>query len=101
MSNKKEYLYVIIYDIVNIICWLTLAILFNKWWIMFFASITMLTLKNGTSHSRTCDNCGKRGPSAESSEETINKAKKIGWHHNPDGTDYCPECTSSFTKINK
>ena len=95
---KKEYLYVIIYNIINIICWFTLAILFSKWWIMLFAWITSLQLKHGDrKYSRTCDKCGKRSPYADNPTDALKKAVEAGWHHYPDDIDYCPECCKNFT----
>jgi hypothetical protein len=94
---KKEYFYIIIYNIINIICWCALAIIFNKWWIMIFACLTTMTWKDKEGYYRICDKCGKRSESAESYNEALVKAKKAGWvHYEGVNTDYCPECQDEF-----
>ena len=79
-----------------VICWLVLAIIFHKWWIMFFAALFMSGLKTEyKQHYRICDKCGKRSPCADNYNEALDKAKEAGWIHCVDGNkDYCPDCQS-------
>lgn len=90
--NKCPWLVVMIYNIICIICWAALAIIFEKWWITLFAILFISTFKSiGT--TIYCDECGKTGPSGNSSEEARKKAKEAGWMYYPvTNTDCCPDC---------
>lgn len=83
----------VIKNSIAILAWTILAIIFNKWWIAFFAILFMSGLKTGYKHYRICDKCGKHSPYADSYNEALDKAKKVGWIHNADDNeDYCPDC---------
>lgn len=83
-------------NIVVVLAWTTLAILFNKWWIAFFALLFVSELKTKTNNYRICDGCGKHSPYASSYNEALDKAKEAGWIHYVDGNrDYCPECAKN------
>ena len=78
---------------VCVICWTILAILFNKWWILFFALLFMSSYTAQYKSYRVCDKCGKHSPYANSYNEALDAAKKEGWLHVvEDNKDYCPEC---------
>lgn len=80
---------------VSTICWTALAIIFNKWWIALFGLlfISFIESTRSKSHSIYCDECGKTGPSGNSSEEARKKAKEAGWMYYPvTNTDCCPDC---------
>ena len=77
---------------IAIIAWVTLAIIFNKWWIALFGLLFMSDLKTKQNY-RVCDGCGKHSPYADSCNEALDEAKEAGWLHIVDGNkDYCPEC---------
>lgn len=81
-------------NIIAIIAWTTLAILFNKWWIAFFSLLFISSIKIPIKSCRVCDGCGKHSPYANSYNEALDKAKEAGWIHYVDGNkDYCPECS--------
>ena len=80
-----------------VICWIALAIIFNKWWIALFAALFMSGLQTKYKSYRICDGCGKHSPYADSYNEALDKAKKVGWLHIEDGNkDHCPECRRRF-----
>lgn len=80
---------------VCLICWVVLAIVFNKWWIALFSMLCMSSLSTETVRKRfrKCDKCGKHSPYADSEADALEKAKAAGWVHCENGDlDYCPEC---------
>ena len=80
-------------NIVAIIAWTALTILFNKWWIALFALLFVSGIQTKNNSYRVCDGCGKHSPYANSYNEALDKAKEAGWVHYVDGNrDYCPEC---------
>lgn len=80
-------------NIINIACWVALAIIFNKWWIALFAVLFVSNIRTKHQSYRVCDGCGKHSPYADSYDEALTKAKEAGWLHVVDGNrDYCPEC---------
>lgn len=83
---------VIILNIVSLVTWATLAVIFNKWWIALFAIIFFMTVNNSHIY---CDGCGKKGPTANSVNEARAKAHGEGWitsTHEGKTLDYCPKC---------
>lgn len=88
-----------LYNIFVLICFTVLAVLFNKWWVIFFALLFL-----GSSHietiyakCRVCDNCGAKSQSAITADEAISRAKQAGWVHINEGNlDYCPKCKSKL-----
>lgn len=91
--NKGTWWAWAIYNSVCLICWIALAIIFNKWWIALFAMLFMGSLKTVHKRYRLCDKCGNHSPYADSEAEALKKAKEAGWVHFEDGDrDYCPEC---------
>lgn len=94
---NKDVLYVSIYNIINIICWTIIAILFDKWWILLFSILTYASLKH-RAYRKVCDNCGKKGPPAESSADAESKAKAAGWIKYDDKDFCCLKCHHEFTK---
>ena len=81
-------------NIMCVVCWTVLAIVFNKWWIALFGLLFMNGFKQQQmQYYRVCDKCGKHSPNADSYNEALDKAKAAGWTHLVDGNkDYCPEC---------
>lgn len=78
---------------ITIICFTTLAIMFNKWWIIFFALLFSSSFQTQHKSCRVCDKCGKHSPYADSYNDALDKAKEAGWIHYVDSnTDYCPDC---------
>jgi hypothetical protein len=89
----------IIYNIINLICFTTLAIVFNKWWIIFFAILFVMTPKVIIKQRRKCDGCGIQSDYGDSRDDAIEKAVNSGWVHIPEGNlDYCPNCKDKFNK---
>lgn len=80
-----------------IICWVVLAIIFNKWWIALIGILFMSDIKQNHNYYRTCDKCGKHGPYTDSHNEALEKAKEAGWVHCVENNkDYCPECRKNI-----
>lgn len=80
-------------NIIAIIAWTALAILFDKWWIALFSLLFISSIKIPIKSCRVCDRCGKHSPYANSYNEALDKAKEAGWIHYVDSNkDYCPEC---------
>jgi hypothetical protein len=80
-------------NIVCVVAWVVLAIVFNKWWIALFGALFMSSLTTNISKHRICDKCGKHSPYAENHNEALDKAKEAGWVHYVEGDkDYCPDC---------
>ena len=78
---------------ISIICWVVLAIVFNKWWIALFAALFLSSLETKYKRYRVCDGCGKHSPYADSYNEALDKAKEAGWvHYVNSNKDYCPDC---------
>lgn len=91
--NKGAWWAWAIHNSVSLICWIALAIIFNKWWIALFAMLFMGSLKTVHKRYRVCDKCGSHSPYADSEAEALEKAKEAGWVHFETGDkDYCPEC---------
>lgn len=91
--NKSAWWAWAIRNSVSVICWVALAIVFNKWWIALFSMLFLCSLQTEIKHYRICDKCGKHSEYADSYNEALDKAKKAGWVHYVEGNkDYCPEC---------
>lgn len=100
--NKNVWVYTLAINIIYIVCWVVLAIAFNKWWVALFAALFVTTPKFATvqKYYRICDQCGKQSPYADSYNEAIDKAKAAGWIIRKDGDkwdDRCPECQKEGT----
>ena len=93
MSNKLFWI-CIIKNIVALICFTVLAIVFHKWWIILFALLFMSSVETKhKSYSRVCDGCGKHSPYADSYNQALEEARLAGWVHITDtNKDYCPQC---------
>lgn len=92
---NKTYLMITIENIINIVCWTILAIIFNKWWVALFSILFIKTVKQVRLHHRICDKCGKHGPLASTYDEAIEKAQEAGWLIRKVGDkwdDRCPDC---------
>lgn len=80
-----------------IFAWVTLAVVFNKWWIALFALLFMSGLKRDYKSYRVCDKCGKHSPYADDYNDALSKAIEAGWLHVVDGNrDYCPDCRNKI-----
>ena len=90
--NNKSIIAIILYDICALGVFLTLSILFNHWWIIFFSLLFITFPTTIQRHYRVCDSCGKKSEPMETREEAIERAIKDGWAHYDNNTDYCPEC---------
>ena len=95
--KKNIYLACAIQNAACIICCTILAIIFQKWWMVFFSILFFSYVKEPTTtYFRVCDKCGKHSPEADTYNNALEKAKDFGWTHikNDDKwEDYCPECS--------
>lgn len=91
---NSNYTWVLfLYNIVAVISFVVLAILFNHWWIALFSLLFLTSQNTIIKRRRKCDMCGAYSEGAETIEEAIKKAEKAGWIHIAKGDkDYCPEC---------
>lgn len=97
-----DILFILIKNLLTIIAFIVLAIVFNHWWISLFALLFMTNYKTSVGRARICDKCGKRSPSADSDEDAIKVAKLAGWvHFNQGNLDYCPDCKDSINQYGK
>lgn len=97
--NKHTIWAIAIKNSICVICWTTIVIIFNKWWIALFGILflTSYTTELVKKYYRTCDGCGKHSEYADSPTEALDKAKAAGWKHIVDGNkDYCPECQTKM-----
>jgi hypothetical protein len=84
---------------IMLLAWTALAIVFNKWWIAFFAILFMNSFQTTHKSYRVCDACGKHSPGADNYNEALDKAKEAGWLHIVEGNkDYCPDCRKENDK---
>jgi hypothetical protein len=101
--NKSAWWAWAIKNSICTICWVVLAIVFNKWWIALFSLLFLSSLQSSPQtkkYYRFCDKCGKHSEYADSYNEALDKAKKAGWIHYVEGNkDYCPECKNKLAKI--
>lgn len=92
-----DILFILIKNLLTIIAFIVLAIVFNHWWISLFALLFMTNYRTSAGRVRICDKCGKRSPTADSDEDAIKLAKSKGWvHFNQGNLDYCPDCKDSI-----
>ena len=83
----------VVKNIVVVLAWSILAIIFNKWWIALFSILFVNGLQTKYRNYRVCDKCGKHSLYADTYNEALDKAKEAGWIHYVDGNkDYCPDC---------
>ena len=91
--NKVAWAAWAVKNIICVVCWTVLAIVFNKWWIALFGLLFMTSIKQQLQYYRICDKCGKHSPYANGYNEALDAAKAEGWVHYAEGNkDYCPEC---------
>lgn len=94
----------LIYNIINLICFIILAIIFCKWWIIFFALLFTI-IPNALYKDkqwRVCDSCGRWSESGDCEEEAIKRAKQCGWLHiETSNKDFCPDCLNQIRGGNK
>lgn len=91
--NKSAYWAWAIKNSICVICWVVLAIVFNKWWIALFGVLFCSSLQTQHKSYRVCDKCGKHSPYADNYNDALDKAKEAGWIHCVDSDkDYCPDC---------
>lgn len=92
--NKSVWWAWAIKNSICVICWVVLAIVFNKWWIALFGSLFMSDFQTKHKSSyRVCDKCGQHSPYADNYNDALDKAKEAGWvHYVGSNVDYCPDC---------
>lgn len=90
---NKTICLVLVYNIVVLVIFAALSIIFGRWWISLFGILALRSYKLSVGKCRTCDGCGVHGPIAETQEEAIRLSEKAGWkHYTGSNTDYCPDC---------
>lgn len=93
MEDKNLHLMVVINNAIALICWVVLAIVFNKWGLALFS---LLFMRSAGGYRRMCDGCGAKSPYADSPENAIKRAAKLGWvtidRGDGEEIDYCPKC---------
>lgn len=86
---------------ISVICWVVLAVVFNKWWIALFAVLFIGGYARVHKYYRICDKCGKHSPYEDSYDNAIKRAEAVGWIHYDDGNrDYCPDCQLKIYRQN-
>lgn len=91
---NKSFLAITIYNIIVLLIFLALAIIFKHWWIILLSILFMSSLST-TAHkyARICDSCGVYSTYMDTPGEALDRAIKDGWtHYNEDNIDYCPSC---------
>ena len=91
----------IVLNLVALITWATLAVIFNKWWLALFAILFWSTVRRSYIY---CDGCGEKGPTANSVDEARAKAYGEGWIsdvHEGKTLDYCPKCAKMYYRRDK
>ena len=102
MNDNKVIVAVLVKNVICVMCWVALAIFFNKWWIALFSILFLSRVSTTHKYYRFCDKCGKRSPYADDYNEALDKAKKAGWLHIVNGNkDYCPECRGCIDVSNQ
>lgn len=94
----------LIYNILNLVCFTLLAIVFDKWWIILLALLFLCvpSSKFKGQRFRVCDSCGRWSESGATDTEAIIRAEKCGWIHIEEGNkDFCPECREKIKGNNK
>ena len=96
--NNSLYWAWAIKNSICVICWVALAIIFNKWWIALFGLLFITSLKTSDIRKfhRICDKCGTHSEYADSPDKALEMAKAAGWLHCENGNDYCPDCISKM-----
>jgi fatty acid desaturase len=96
---NKSLLAVTIYNIVILVVFLALAIVFKHWWIVLFSVFFIASFPVTVhKHCRKCDSCGTRSVAMDTYDQALDRAIKDGWKHYDEGNlDYCPKCYSKMT----
>lgn len=101
--NKHVLWAFVIKNSIALICFTILAIIFGKWWIVFFSALFLISIKNSDTYM-ICDGCGRYSPYAKDHKTAIEEEIKAGWVRRKVGDkweDYCPECqVKGFVEIN-
>ena len=99
MNNKLFWLCAV-KNVLALICFTVLAIVFQRWWIVLFALLFMSGVETKRNFYRVCDGCGKHSPYGKDINDGLKKAKEAGWTHIVKGDkDYCPECASTMEEL--
>lgn len=101
MKTKNGLIGILLYDIVVVIAFVTLAILVSRWWVALFGILFLMTPCISAKYFRICDNCGKHSSSAKTYNDAIDQALLEGWTRRPKANaegsdkfeDFCPECS--------
>lgn len=97
---NKGLLAITFYNIVILVVFLALAIVFKHWWIILF-SVFFIASFPVTVHKyrRKCDGCGISSVAMDTYDQALDRAIKDGWkHYEETNTDYCPSCQTEMFK---
>ena len=92
-NNMKTETRVMIENVVALICWTVIAIVFDTQWLVFFSFLFMNNVIVG--YDVICDKCGKHSPAGRTFDDALKKAQKLGWNRRKAGDDwedFCPDC---------
>ena len=78
-------------NVLCIICFTVLAVIFEKWWIILFSPLLFTYIDKAHFYYRNCDRCGKHSPTTGTPELARELAIENGWY-SCNNTDYCPSC---------
>ena len=97
---SKGFLAVAFYNVIVLLVFLALAIVFKHWWIILFSVFFMSSLStNVHKYYRICDSCGTYSAPMDTYDKALDRAIKDGWtHYDEDNLDYCPKCYSKMSK---
>ncbi len=97
---KNINILVVIANIISVICWTILAIVFGHWWIALFSLLFLSHTEPVHKYYQVCDKCGAISPYADTQEKAIELAEKHGWkHYNVTNEDFCPKCMRSECQV--
>lgn len=98
--NNKSLLAITIYNIVVLLVFLALSIIFKHWWIMLLSLFFIVSFPVTVRQCyRICDSCGVHSTYCDTPDKALERAIKDGWTHSDEGNlDYCPKCASKMAK---
>lgn len=97
MNTKHSWWAWAVKSAVVMICWVVLAVYFDRWWISLFSILFLTGIETKTQPGAhfICDRCGNYSPTGKDHSEAFKKAHEAGWIRVKNGDkweDYCPEC---------
>ena len=100
-KGESMVIAILIKNSVSLICWVALAIYFDKWWIALFSVFFMASWETNKLYYRVCDECERHSPAANDHNKAIDLAIEAGWIHKKSGDgfeNFCPACQEKMRK---